>query len=131
VLTDPSESSFGLQPNIAAGLAALFGWIGGLIILLGKPAQGWVRFVAVQSIVLSVAYAIAVFALSILFGIAASIPGVRVLLIPIIGIAYAVLGIAYFVGWIVCTIKGFSGTAQRLPVIAEFADRFMPAAATL
>ncbi len=131
MLTDPTESAFGLQPNVAAGLAALFGWVGGLVILLGKPPQAWVRFVAVQSIVLSVAYAICAFALGIVWGVVAFIPGVRLLLLPLIGLAYAVLGIACFVGWLVCTIQGFSGKAQRLPVVAEYADRFMPTAATL
>ena len=54
----PEESAFGLAPNIAAGIASFFGWIGGLIVLLGKPPQQWVRFIAVQSILLAVAYVI-------------------------------------------------------------------------
>jgi uncharacterized membrane protein len=55
MVQDPNQSSFGLAPNVAAGLASFFSWIGGLVILLGKPPQQWVRFVAVQSIVLCVA----------------------------------------------------------------------------
>ncbi len=131
MLTDPTESAFGLQPNIAAGLASLFSWVGGLVILLGKPPQAWVRFVAVQSIVLAVAYAICAFALGIVWGVVSFIPGVRLVLFPIFMLAGGVLWLASVVGWLVCTIQGFSGKAQRLPVIAEYADRFMPAAATL
>jgi uncharacterized membrane protein len=131
VLTDPSESSFGLQPNIAAGLAALFGLVGGLIILLGKPPQGWVRFVAVQAIVLSVSYFVCAVALGIVSSVVSFIPGVRLVLFPIIMLAGGLLWLAAVVGWLVCTIQAFSGKAQRLPVIAELADRVMPAAATL
>ena len=54
MIQDQSQSSFGLAPNVAAGLASLFTWAGGLVILLGKPPQQWVRFVAVQAIVMAV-----------------------------------------------------------------------------
>ena len=54
MIQDQSQSSFGLAPNVAAGLASFFSWLGGLVILLGKPPQQWVRFVAVQSIVMFV-----------------------------------------------------------------------------
>ena len=131
MITDPTESSFGLQPNVAAGLAALFGWVGGLIILLGKPPQAWVRFVAIESIVLSVAYMVIAFALSILGGMVGLIPGVRLVIWPIIGLAYMVLGLAAFVGWLILTINAFSGKSYRLPVVGDFADRFTAASTSL
>ncbi len=131
MITDPTESSFGLQPNVAAGLAALFGWIGGLVILLGKPPQAWVRFVAIESIVLTVAYIVAAIALTIVSGFVGLIPGVRLIIWPIIGLAYMVLGLATFVGWLVLTINAFSGKSYRLPVVADFSDRFSAASTTL
>ncbi len=137
MVQDPNPSSFGLAPNVAAGLAALFGWLGGLIILLGKPPQQWVRFVAVQSIVLSVAILAAYFVLvivgvvlGILFAVihAGFIGGIIGL---ILGLVDFVLIIAYFVAILITTIQGFQGKAMRLPVVAQYADRWATASTAL
>jgi uncharacterized membrane protein len=128
MIQDQSESSFGLAPNVAAGLAALFSWVGGLVILLGKPPQQWVRFVAVQSIVLAIAY-VAVF-------IVISIVNVMIGISNMWGL-YAITGLIallVFVVWAIATIataiRGFQGAALRLPVIAGIADKYVPAAPT-
>jgi uncharacterized membrane protein len=129
MIQDQPTSSFGLSPNVAAGIAALFGWLGGLIILLGKPPQQWVRFVAVQSIVLSVAYFAVIVALNIL-GVMLSMVHlgiVALLLFPIEMLVFLV----FIVALIMTTIKGFQGQAMRLPLIAEWADRFVPASTSL
>lgn len=128
---DPSQSSFGLQPNVAAGIASFFGVIGGLVILLGKPLQPWVRFVAVQSIVLFVAYIILEIALAVIMGMAGLIPGVRFALWGIIGILNMLLGLAVFIAWIIVTVKAFQGSAFRLPVIAQYADKWSAASTAL
>jgi uncharacterized membrane protein len=131
VAQDPSQSSFGLQPNVAAGIASFFGVIGGLVILLGKPLQPWVRFVAVQSIVLFVAYIILEIALAVIMGMAGLIPGVRFALWGIIGILNMLLGLAVFIAWIIVTVKAFQGSAFRLPVIAQYADKWSAASTAL
>ena len=41
------------------------------------------------------------------------------------------VGFAYFIAWIICTVKAFQGSAQRIPFVADLADRFVPASATL
>jgi len=128
MIQDQSQSSFGLQPNVAAGLAALFSWVGGLVILLGKPPQQWVRFVAVQSIVLAIAY-VAVF-------IVISIVNVMIGITNMWGL-YAItglIGLLVFIVWAIATIatavRGFQGAALRLPVLAPIADKYVPAAPT-
>jgi uncharacterized membrane protein len=127
MIQDQSQSSFGLQPNVAAGLAAFFLLIGGLVILLGKPAQQWVRFVAVQSIV----FGVVVLVFNIAFGILASIllfvPGAWTVLL----IVWWVFRIAVLIGWLVTTVKAFQGSAYRLPVLGDLADRWVPASANL
>jgi uncharacterized membrane protein len=126
---DQNNSSFGLAPNVAAGLAALFSWVGGLVILLGKPPQQWVRFVAVQSIVLAIAY-VAVFILlsiiNMIIGMAHMWP-----LYAITGIIGLIIMIAYFIALIATTIRGFQGAALRLPFLADIADKYVPTSATL
>lgn len=129
MVQDPNQSSFGLAPNVAAGLAALFSWVGGLVILLGKPPQQWVRFVAVQSIVLAIAY-IAVFILlaivNMIIGMAQMWP-----LYAVTGIIGVIIMIAYFIALIATTIRGFQGAALRLPLLADIADKYVPASNTV
>jgi uncharacterized membrane protein len=122
MIQDQPTSSFGLSPNVAAGIASFFTWLGGLIILLGNPPQQWVRFVAVQSIVLFVAYIVAMIAIGIIIGmlnLAHLWP-----IAALFGFVYLLVGIAYFVAWLMTTIKAFQGSALRLPFVADIADRW-------
>jgi uncharacterized membrane protein len=129
MIQDQSQSSFGLQPNVAAGLASFFTLLGGLVILLGKPPQQWVRFVAVQAIVMCVVYAIAMIALSVISTmLAIAHLGAITLLLSLLWIA---VGLAYFVAWIICTVRAFQGAAQRIPFVADLADRWVPKSAAL
>jgi uncharacterized membrane protein len=121
---DSSQSAFGLTANVAAGLAAFFGVVGGIVILLGKPVQQWVRFVAVQSIVLWAVWIAFLIAVNIVMGILGTIPGLRLVLIPLILLVQLALGLVIFVAWLMTTIKAFSGQALRLPFIADLADRW-------
>ncbi|MBV8117685.1 MAG: DUF4870 domain-containing protein [Candidatus Eremiobacteraeota bacterium] len=129
MVQDPNQSSFGLAPNVAAGLASFFSWVGGLVILMGKPPQDWVRFVAVQSIVLAVAYVavwIAFTVLSIILGIA-HLGSIALILWPV----DMLIGLAFFVFWLIATIQAFQGKAWRMPILAQYADRWVPASASL
>ena len=129
MIQDQSQSSFGLAPNVAAGLASLFTWAGGLVILLGKPPQEWVRFVAVQSIVMSVSCMVVFIALTILMSILSVMHlGIISLLLWVFQM---LVGFAYFIAWIICTVKAFQGAAQRIPFFADLADRWVPKSAAL
>src|ERR1700682_3133063 len=122
MIQDQPTSSFGLSPNVAAGIASFFTWLGGLIILLGNPPQQWVRFVAVQSIVLFVQYIVAMIAIGIVIGmlnVAHLWP-----IAALFGMLYFLIGIAYFVAWLMMTIKAFQGSALRLPFVSDIADRW-------
>jgi uncharacterized membrane protein len=129
MIQDQSQSSFGLAPNVAAGLAALFSWVGGLVILLGKPPQQWVRFVAVQSIVLAIAY-VAFFVLlsviNVMIGISHLWP-----LYAFTGIIGLLGMLVFFIALIATTIRGFQGSALRLPVLAPIADKYVPTSTAL
>ncbi len=122
MIQDQPTSSFGLSPNVAAGIASFFTWLGGLIILLGKPPQQWVRFVAVQSIVLFVAYVVAMIAIAVISGMLAiaHLGAISILL----GLVNLAIGVLYFIAWLLTTIKAFQGSALRLPFVADIADRW-------
>jgi uncharacterized membrane protein len=122
MIQDQPTSSFGLSPNVAAGIASFFTWLGGLIILLGKPPQQWVRFVAVQSIVLFVTYIVAEIAIAVISGMlaVAHLGAISILL----GLVNLVIGVVYFIAWLMTTIKAFQGSALRLPFVGDIADRW-------
>jgi uncharacterized membrane protein len=103
------KTSSGLQENLAGALCYLFGWVTGLIFFLVEPKNKFVRFHAVQSIALTVVLMVVYF---ILF------------LIPIIGWAIsAILGIAFFILWILLMLKAYQGQLFKLPLVGNFAEQ--------
>ncbi|MBV9229779.1 MAG: DUF4870 domain-containing protein [Chloroflexi bacterium] len=101
----------GLDQNVAAGLSYLLGWLTGLIFFLVEKQNRFVRFHAMQSI--------------IFFG-ALTVIGLVAQFIPFIG--GPISGLAYlveFVGWIVLMVNGFQGKYFKLPVIGDYAERYV------
>ena len=82
VTQPPSDAPFGLQPNIAAGLAYLLGIIGGIIMLVGGGTNKFVKWSAAQSIVLWAVY----FIIWFVFTMLVSIVHIFVVLFPILWI---------------------------------------------
>jgi uncharacterized membrane protein len=132
MVQDPNQpSAFGLTANVAAGIASFFMGIGGLVILLGKPPQQWVRFVSVQSIVLAVSWIVIGIVLTIVRVIFAFVPGIGWTLWSLIGIVYLLCALAFFIMWLIQTVRAFQGAEQRFPIISDWTDRFMPAVVNL
>ena len=50
VTEPPKDTPFGLEPNVAAGLAYLFTLLGGIIMLVGGGTNKFVKWAAAQSI---------------------------------------------------------------------------------
>jgi uncharacterized membrane protein len=124
--TQPTDTPFGLQPNVAAGLAYLLGIVGGIIMFVGGGTNKFVKWAAAQSITLWGAYIvfyIAVGLVDMLLGLMHMWP-----LIGIVGILALIVGILMFVAWLWTTITAFQGKEVRLPVIADLTARFFPQA---
>ncbi len=114
---EASKTSTGLDQGVSVLLAYLFGWIGGLIFFLIEKENRFVRFHAMQSILLSVTFIVLWIALTI-FG-----------LIPVIGWLISVLLIpVMFLGnvalVIVLIVKAYQGQWFKLPVLGDYADKF-------
>jgi uncharacterized membrane protein len=107
------KSSTGLDANIAAGIAYLFGWVSGLIFFLIEKESRFVRFHAMQSLLLGAAF----FVLWIVLRVLGSV--------PVVGLFAGLLGIvvwlAFLVLWIICLVKAFTGKDFRIPVIGDYA----------
>jgi uncharacterized membrane protein len=119
--TQPTtDAPFGLQPNVAAGLAWVLGIIGGLIMLFGGGTNKFVKWAAAQSVALWGSY----FILLVVMNMA--IVFVHVLALVFLPLSM-LIGLVAFVAWIYTSIMGFQGKDIRLPVIAGLAQQLFAA----
>jgi uncharacterized membrane protein len=109
------KTSTGLEANVAGLLCYVAWWITGLIFFLIEKENKFVRFHAMQSIVVFGAISILQIILSILG------------LIPVIGIIFYILYIIVWVLavvlWIVLMIKAYQGAMFKLPWAGNFAEK--------
>jgi uncharacterized membrane protein len=103
------KTETGLQENIAGLLCYVLGWVTGIVFLFIEKNNKFVKFHAIQSIVVFGAYTI----LSIIFG-----------LIPFIGwVLNTLLGIAAFILWILLMYKAYQGLKYKLPIAGDMAEK--------
>lgn len=102
-----TKSSTGLEPNIAAMLSYLLGFITGIIFLVIEKNDKFVRFHALQSIIVSGA----LFLVSTVLG-----------WIPIIGwLIVFFLGPIGFIIWILLLYKAYKGQWYEFPIAGKIA----------
>ena len=132
---DTGKSALGLDGNIAAALGYPVGIIA-IICLIMEKENRFVKFHALQSILLHVAFvilAIAVWLLTIVLmivGVAASaanssaggaMGGIIGLLFTLI---WLVCVVAYIGGLIYAAVKAYGGNAFKLPIIGNMAEKW-------
>ena len=106
----------GLPQNVAGAVAYLLGPITGILFLVMEKDNRFVRFHAMQSTVVSVAW----IAVSIALSFFTAIP----VLGWIVGILTTfVLGLAGFVLWLFCMWQAFVGNEWEIPVVGPFARK--------
>ncbi|MES0329321.1 MAG: DUF4870 domain-containing protein [Dehalococcoidales bacterium] len=104
------KTSTGLQENVAALLCYVALWATGLIFILLETENKFVRYHAMQSI--------------IVFG-SLSVVTIIMTPIPIIGLGIAsVAGLLAIVLWIVLMVKAYQGEKFMLPVVGELAEKW-------
>lgn len=120
----PAASQTGLAENVAGALCYLFGWVTGLIFFL-IDKRPFVRFHAIQSIVLFGGLHILTFILGMVFGIGmlgfGGFSGLGGL-----GLSWALfslLDLLIFILWILMMVKAFQGNRFRVPVAADLAEQ--------
>src|SRR5438034_5983312 len=109
-------SSMGMQPNVAAGLSYVLGWVTGLIFFLIEKQNRFVRFHAMQSILFFGGIQVIVLILSVIGNI-----GFLGLLTFFASSALELIGL---VGWIVLMINGFQGNYFKLPIVGDYAEKY-------
>jgi len=113
-----SGGGTGLAPNVAALLAYLFGWLGGLIFYVIEKDNKFVRFAAMQSILLNVS-AIAIY--FVLGFVVAAIAVVTYGFGALLGLLMPLLGIGYLIIWIMVMVKAYNNEEWELPIIGKIA----------
>jgi uncharacterized membrane protein len=117
---DLGKSSTGMQPNVAALLSYVLGWITGLIFFLIEKENKFVRFHAAQSIIVFGALTVLQIAIGIFSGILAAIH--LYFLIPVFTLLYPLIGLAGLVLWILLLIKAYQGEMFKLPIAGDMAE---------
>ncbi|MFC1968855.1 DUF4870 domain-containing protein [Chloroflexota bacterium] len=103
------KTSMGLEPNLAGLLCYVLGWVTGLIFFIMEKENQFVRFHAMQSIVV--------------FG-ALMIVSIILSFIPFIGWVIGwLLGVLSFILWIILMLKAYKGERYKLPWVGDFAEK--------
>lgn len=119
-------TTFVITAETAAGFSYLFWWVSGLLVYFNERENRYVRFHAVQSILLTGALSIfSVFAFTIaaLFNDLFQSSQQHIWQTLCIG-TIALSLIVVLLPWLLAMIAAFTGTYLQLPKIGEYAERF-------
>ena len=115
-MSEEKKSSIGLESNIGGLLSYVLGWITGLVFFLMEQKDEFIRFHAMQSIIVFGALTVVLIVLGMLQ------------MLPVIGILFLVLeslvGIFALVLWIVLMVKAYQGERLKLPWAGNLAERY-------
>ena len=104
-----AKSSTGLEENVAGLLCYILGWVTGLVFFLIEKDSNFVRFHAMQSI--------------IVFGVLC-VASIILNWIPIIGqVLGGLIGLLALVLWIILMIKAYQGEKFKLPWAGDLAEK--------
>ena len=112
----------GLTDNMAAALCYVLGLVTGILFLVLAPynQNRLIRFHAFQSIFLHLAMIAAMIGLMVVTGILRLIPFLGVMLSFVL---YPIVGLCFFVLWLVMMYKAYNGEQWVLPVVGPLAEK--------
>lgn len=126
---DRTETSTGIDQNVAGALSYLLGPLTGVLFYALERENEFVRFHAAQSMVVSgvlIALGLLTIAASmLLFAVDAFITGGVIAVLASLGISLAWLAIsaAAFVAWLYLMVRAYQGKRTALPVLGKYAER--------
>ena len=120
----PKSTSTGLPSNVAAALACI-PLIGGIIFYILEKHDSFVRFYAMQSIILGGAWLLCWFVYSVAYWILTPIPAIGIFFGIILWLAWALVSVAILVLFIVTVVKAFTGVHWEIPSIGPMARKQM------
>lgn len=119
---DDAVSDSGLEPRIAATLAYVVWWLTGLLFLFIERRNRFVRFHAMQSTVGLGSLWLAGVAMWVLaFATLLVNPTVFQVLLAL----DLAIWVAFVAAWGICLFKAYQGERWKLPLLGDFAERFL------
>jgi len=116
-MSEENKGSMGLEPNVAALLSYVLGWVTGLIFYLLEEKDEYVRYHAMQSIIVFGAVTV----VEIVLAIFRLIPYIDVVFVAL----QALVGLLAFVLWIVLMVKAYQGVRYKLPWAGGMAEKYV------
>ena len=114
------KSSTGLDANIAGALAYIP--IVAIVFLVIEKGSRFVKFHAVQSLLLCLAWVVLWFAMMMVGAVASRLPFGFIINILLLFVNLAV-AFGGFVLWIIAVIKAFQGQQWKMPYIGDIAEQ--------
>lgn len=118
---DLGKTSTGIEPNVAALLSYVVGWVTGLIFFLIEKDNKFVRFHALQSIVVFGGLTVVMIILSVFVSIL--FMARLYFLFPLFRLINALLWLLGLALWIVLMVKAYQGEHFKLPIAGDIADK--------
>ena len=118
---DLGKTSTGMQANVAGLLCYVLGWLTGLIFFLIEKENKFVRFHAMQSIIVFGAITAASIIMSVLVSI--FIIARLYFMLPLFQVLGTCLWLAGLVLWIILMIKAYQGEYFKLPFAGDIAEK--------
>jgi uncharacterized membrane protein len=116
------KSSTGLEPNIAALISYVFGWVTGLVFILLEQKDKYVRFHAFQSLYFfGGLFVIQASGIPILTAIFSRVPVFGWMLSLLFWSLGVLVGIVGFIFWILGMVKAYQGEWYKFPLVGEVA----------
>ena len=112
------KTQLGLEENIEGALCYLFGFITGIVFYVMEPKNKFVRFHAMQSII--------VFLPLMIIGFIFSSIGWFIFMGPawlIISIIGWIIWILFFILWLILMLKAYNGEKFKLPIAGDIAEK--------
>ena len=120
---EKQKTNLGIEPNIAGLLCYLISVIAGVVFLVIEKENKFIRFHAIQSIILGCGFVAAYFAIIILDAVFENIPILGFFIGLVLGLVYFLLGPAFAIITIIMMIKSYGNETFKLPVIGDIAAK--------
>ena len=117
------KTSMGMEPNVAGLLCYLGWWITGLIFFIMEKENKFVRFHAMQSIVVFGAISIVFIILRIIMSITFNPFAFGFGLWGVFSIINWIVWVLTLVMWIILMIQAYQGKKFKLPWAGDFAEK--------
>jgi uncharacterized membrane protein len=118
---DLGKTTTGMQANVAALVSYVLGWITGLIFFLIEKDNKFVRFHALQSIIVFGALSILGFVLSIFFQIFIMVH--LYFMFQFLVLISKLLWLVALILWVVLMIQAYQGVRFKLPIAGDIAEK--------